>query len=231
MPKRRITRYRAAGIAVMSLIIALSLNGCGGSTEKPAVVPPSLAATSKAPEPISAPAESTPEAPVQSADAPPTEDPPADSGEAPTSGPVLPSDSTGRTLTLADFFQPDPIWNGNRFDVADRRQLQGIGTDIVACNRDQGAKLELRLANNFKTLQFNVGQANNSAMSDQRLIVEVVGNNSQIDIRRIPFNVVQKISVPVSGVNALQVYFYLDDKVQSCGSGAVSAVLFDVTLG
>jgi len=147
-------------------------------------------------------------------------------------GGPLGSDAAGRKLTLADFFQPDSQWAEKRYDIADKSQVQGIGTTVQYCGTGYAPReLELRLANNFDELTFSVGQANDSLASDQNVSVEVVGNNQQIDIRSVPFNQIQEFRIPVSGVNALKIDLSLDEDVQNCGrTGSVVAVLTDITL-
>jgi hypothetical protein len=56
---------------------------------------------------------------------------------------------------------------------------------------------------------------------------EVLANNSQVEIRSVPFNEVQNFSIPVTGVNALKINLSLDDRVEDCG-GSVIAVITDV---
>jgi hypothetical protein len=147
-------------------------------------------------------------------------------------GGPLGTDAAGRKLTLADFFQPDSQWSEKRYDIADKSQVQGIGTTVVQCGTNGSTReLELRLANNFDELTFSVGQANDSLASDQNVSVEVLGNNQQIDIRSVPFNQIQEFRIPVSGVNALKIDLSLDEDVQNCGrTGSVVAVLTDITL-
>jgi len=147
-------------------------------------------------------------------------------------GGPLGSDAAGRKLTLADFFQPDSQWAEKRYDIADKSQVQGIGTTVQYCGTGYAPReLELRLANNFDELTFSVGQANDSRASDQNVTVEVLGNNQQIDIRTVPFNQIQEFRIPVSGVNALKIDLSLDEDVQNCGrTGSVVAVLTDITL-
>jgi len=89
--------------------------------------------------------------------------------------------------------------------------------------------IELRLGNNFKQLDFSVGQADNSANSDQNLSVEVLANNSQVEIRSVPFNEIQTFSIPVTGVNALKIRFGLDERVSEC-RGSVIGVITDATV-
>jgi hypothetical protein len=146
-------------------------------------------------------------------------------------GGPLGTDAAGRKLTLADFFQPDSQWAEKRYDIADKKQVQGIGTTVVQCSSGTPRELELRLANNFDQLSFSVGQANDSPASDQNVSVEVLGNNQQIDIRSVPFNQIQQFTIPVTGVNALKIDLRLDSDVQNCGrTGSVNAVLTDITL-
>lgn len=134
-------------------------------------------------------------------------------------------------MTLADFFDVDEQWTESRYDIAKSRQQLGIGAEIQSCyGPDAPDTLELRLANNFTTLKFNVGQANGSQASDQVLDVEVIGNGAQIDIRRIPFNKVQPFTIPVGGVNALVIRVYLDPETDQCDGDSVTAVLHGAVL-
>jgi hypothetical protein len=134
----------------------------------------------------------------------------------------------GRELTLADFFEPSTWWEEERYDIADQKDVQGIAAEVGTCY-GVAQELELRLANNFDTLEFSVAQANDSRESDQSLSVEIIANNSQVEIRSVPFNEVQTFTIPVRGVNALKINFGLDDRVENCG-GSVIAVVTDVTV-
>src|SRR4051794_16459170 len=96
-----------------------------------------------------------------------------------SAGGPLPTSAAGRKLTLADFFQPSSDWVEKRYDIADKSQVQGIGTTISSCNQGNAQVLELRLGNKFKQLTFSAGQANDSDASDQNLVVEVLANNQQ----------------------------------------------------
>ncbi|MEV7663402.1 hypothetical protein [Paenarthrobacter sp. NPDC089316] len=130
-------------------------------------------------------------------------------------------------MSLSNFFEPDSSWTENRYDVADKSGVSGISTSISGYS--ETSTLELRLANNFSTLTFNAGQANDSKSSDKILVVRVVGNGKQLDVRKVPFNTVQEISVPVKGVNALKIELSLDEATNR-DSKAVTAVVSDVTL-
>lgn len=156
---------------------------------------------------------------------PDVSDPVSIPGTTPTATPTI------GTLRAADFFGRNPQWSEKRFDVADRGQVQGLGTVVASCSRDSGELLELRLSNKFQRLKFAVGQDNGSTGSAQILTVEVVGNNKQIDVRGVPFNTVQDFDISVSGVNALQVHFFLDKQKEGCGRQSVIAVFFNGILG
>lgn len=155
------------------------------------------------------------------------------SSSAPTSpGGPLGTESAGRPLHLNDFFAPSQNWAEKRYDIADKSQVQGIGTTVQYCGSGYTPQeLELRLANNFDQLTFSVGQANDSQASDQSVSVEVLANNQQVEIRSVPFNQIQQFSIPVTGVNALKIQLSLDEDVPNCGrSGSAVAVLTDITL-
>ena len=159
-----------------------------------------------------------------------TSDEPSDDESSPGAA-VLSPEKKGQTLALADFFNPGSAWTENRYDVADQGSVSGIATEIGGCGSSYTPKpLELRLANNFATLKFKVGQANSSESSDQILGVRVEGNGKQIDVQQVPFNEIQDFSVKVEDVNALKLQFYLDEEGEHCGSGAVQAVMYDVEL-
>ena len=145
-------------------------------------------------------------------------------------GGPLGTDSAGRPLTLADFFQPDSSWSEKRYDIADKSQVQGIGTTVSSCSQGSARTLELRLGNKFQELSFSAGQANDSNASDQKLVVEVLGNNEQVEIQSVPFNEIRDFRIPVDGVNALKILLYLDNSVRGCGNGSVIGVITGATV-
>ncbi|MFC8040655.1 hypothetical protein ACFUOZ_14990 [Paenarthrobacter sp. NPDC057355] len=130
-------------------------------------------------------------------------------------------------MSLSNFFEPESSWTENRYDVADKSGVSGIATTISSYGSAE--TLELRLANNFNSLTFNVGQANDSKSSDKILLVRVVGNGKQLDVRKVPFNTIQEISVPAKGVNALKIELSLDD-TPSSDSKSIQAVVSDVVV-
>ncbi|MCZ2812976.1 hypothetical protein O2W15_16190 [Modestobacter sp. VKM Ac-2979] len=132
-------------------------------------------------------------------------------------------------ITLDDFFNPSAAWTEDRFDVADQKSVSGISANVSTCLDLNAPTLELRLGNNFTTLNFAAGQSNDSLDSDQNLIVTVTGNNTVLDSRTIPFNELQMFEVPVTGVNALKISMALDQGESFC-QGEVEAVITDVEL-
>jgi hypothetical protein len=208
---------RMLGTALLTSTLLLGAAGCSSFAGDSADASTTSARSTSAPETTSPAATSTSSSSSSTSSSP---------------GGPLGSDAAGRKLTLADFFQPDSQWAEKRYDIADKSQVQGIGTTVQYCGTGYAPReLELRLANNFDELTFSVGQANDSRASDQNVTVEVLGNNQQIDIRTVPFNQIQEFRIPVSGVNALKIALSLDEDVQNCGrTGSVVAVLTDITL-
>lgn len=152
----------------------------------------------------------------------------ADAGGSATDTLVIDPPRHGVPLALANFFEPDNVWSEGSENIADRKGLQGIFAEISSCG-NYSRELELRLEDNYKSLSFSVGQANNSRNINQTLTVAVQANGSQVAIKNIPFNKLQNFTVPVTSVNALQIQFYLDSQNPNCG-GSVVAVLYNAVL-
>jgi hypothetical protein len=197
------------------LVVALATSACSapGDSSPAAADPPSSAAASTS----ATPSETSPSARTST---------PASRSSAPASSTTVATEKAGSTLSLADFFEPDSSWTENRYDVADKSGVSGIAAPIDSYRLQT---LELRLANNFSNLTFNVGQANDSKSSDKMLVVRVVGNGKQLDVRKVPFNVIQEISVATEMVNAVKIEVSLEN-TDSRDSKTVSAVISDVTL-
>lgn len=128
---------------------------------------------------------------------------------------------SGSTLALADFFEPDSAWTEGSYDIADRKSLQGISATISSCSLSQALPLELRLADNYKTLTFEAGESNDSKVSDQTLTIAVQANGKQVTAKNIPFNRVQNFSIDVTSVNSLRLLFYIGP---DCGM-SVNAII------
>ncbi|THJ68002.1 hypothetical protein E8P82_04060 [Arthrobacter echini] len=230
--------------AILLVAAALTLSACstadepseanGSAAASPAptssLMPSEPVVPSTSPSSSSAPPAST-SSPDSSAPSP-SPSPEGEGEELPESedqesgAPTVPTGKAGATLGLADFFEPSSDWEENRYEVAGEANVSGISAEVSGHDESQAERLELRLANNFDRLDFTVGQANDSSSSDQTMVVQVLGNNKQLDVQQVPFNAQQPISVDVSGVNAVVINFYLED---SSTYGSVNAVLSDIT--
>lgn len=146
-----------------------------------------------------------------------------------TPGPAIGSDDRGRPIPLERFIQVDGEWETNQFDIADRSGVQGFATKTSQCSDSYAPTIEIRLGNHFESLTFKAGTSNDgSASSDQRAVVQVVGNGTVLAVHRVPFNKIQPISVDVKNVNALKIRVSLDPEIKNCGSGGAQIVLSDV---
>lgn len=243
---------RAAGGATL-LIFGLAAAGCGGATptdpsspapapvsapvSAPSVVVSSAVVTESATpsptdtaSPTGSPSAPTPTgSPVQNPSAPPATGSP---DPAATGSPrVLDPSAVGRDLTAGDFFSVPVEWRDGRVAVATERDVLGVTGPIRRCAEDEGSAqtLELRLANSFQRLSVRIGQANDSESSDAELLVRVVGNGTFIDSRRVRFNRLDTLSVPVAGVNAVKIQVFMTGKRCSEDKG-VTAVLANLRL-
>jgi hypothetical protein len=206
---------------VGALCLAMFVSACSARVEED----PTTAETEDTPS-QSTSVESTPTEPqieTPTGDVTTTSVQPIDSTESPTL-------SAGTPLRLSHFFQPTSVWTENRYNVADREDVQGIAAEVFYCSQHDDLRLELRLENKFQNLEFEVGQANTSNSSTQQLVVDVATNGTQADIRRVKFNQIQPFSISAAGVNALTIDFYLDDEIVNCGDGTVVPVVFDMVL-
>ncbi len=211
----------------MTLAVTLTGAACGGG-DGDGEAQPIGQTTSSAPETTSEPAQ-TSATPTTTSSTATTSSSPA--GASATDDGVLDEQDEGRQLGLDDFFNAGSQWEERRYDLADQKDVPGVGTTVSSCGDRSYSNqtLELRLGNNFSELTFSAAQANNSQRSDQNLVVEVVANNEQRDIRSVPFNQTQDFTLDVSGVNALVLRFYLDDAVSNCG-GSVLGVIYGATV-
>ena len=139
----------------------------------------------------------------------------------------MPTTKAGTVLGLSDFFEPPSSWVESRYEVADQADVLGISTEVTTSSEAQPEQLELRLANKFNQLDFVVGQANDSRSSSETLVVQVLGNDKQLDVQRVPFNTLQPISVTVTDVNAVKINLYLEPGGSLDG---VDAVISDIVV-
>lgn len=214
-----------AGFLIGALAFAA---GCADSdpsaraSEQPNVSTSQLTST-----PTPGPASETPtETPIETP--PETTGEPGEPTDSPTPG-VLPSEAAGRPLTLSSIFSAPDGWRDGRFDVADRKQVSGIGGLIRDCGESYQQTLELRLANNFKRLKLEFGQSNSSPSSEQTMQVQVNTNGQYRDLKSAKLNVVAAMDIDVQKVNALKIIVMLKDG-DGCNSGSVEAVLTNMVL-
>lgn len=214
---------KTVGVGAAFVIGVFALAGCAAGAATIPSTPASTEATSASATPTptaTATATSTPSATSSTS--------PSSTGTsgAPTS--TVATEKAGKPLALADFFMADRAWKENRFNVADKSGISGIGAEIDTYYETDAVTLELRLANNFDELSFKVGQSNESLSSDQTLVVKVIGNGKQIDVQKVPFNTITPVAVNVKDVNALKIQVFLDEKSPRDYDPAV-AVISEVT--
>ena len=212
----KLSRIAIPGVILLG---ALPLAGCGSAAAD--------GATSARTVAITVTQTVTPTDSQTSAD--PSGDAPAAPSEVDVSPSAPPTLTAGQRLGLDAFFEPAYVWEESRYDVADRGQVQGVSALVTSCSTPRQS-LEMRLENKFKQLKFSVGQSNDSASSKYNLVVAVVANGKQVDVRNIPFNAVQDFSLPVDGVNALEVSFARNLPTGGCDSDTIRAVVFDGSL-
>lgn len=234
-------KIQTAGIVIAATLL---VSGCGGTpTEDAAPTQETVQSTQPASGTPTSVSPSLSEEVSRSATAEPSEGPSSvsttpDASASPSTTPsqtssitetpsTVPTAKAGATLGLADFFEPDSAWEENRYEVADQANVSGIAIEVSTSSETSAHELELRLANTFDTLNFTVGQANDSESSARVMVVQVLGNNKQLDVQSVPFNTIQPVSVPVAGVNAVVIRLYLES---SGKSGSVNAVISDISV-
>lgn len=158
---------------------------------------------------------------------------PVDGSNPSPSPTILGGNDINRPLTLRDVFQYTGEWKDDRYNLVNETGVTGIGETLSTCDENRPDILEFRLAQSFKNLSFKIGLANDSKDSNQIVSLRVIANGAQVDSQHVAFNVVQPLSYPVKGVNALQMLFVLDPV--ACqkainGSPSVNVVLTGVTL-
>jgi hypothetical protein len=125
---------------------------------------------------------------------------------------VLETSVSGRVLHLSDVFLLVGSWAEERYDLADESGVLALGAKVQCSGSDGGptASLELRLANRFSRLTFEVGQATNSETSDVPLVVDVIANSTEKrDNRTVPYNKTQNFDIDVRSVGAVKINFTL----------------------
>jgi hypothetical protein len=215
---------RTVLLGILSASLALTAGGCGG-TDNNAATPPAatitVTVTAPSAEPSSSPTSSESTGP---ADPSPVGEP--TDTETPT---TLSTDVADRPLTLSNVFEYPDAWKDGRYDVADRKQVPGIGGVLDSCGDYSPAVLELRLANNFSRFKLDFGQSNSSESSDQTMMVRIDTNGQYRDQKSAKLNQITSFDLPVPKVNALKITLYKKDST-TCGAGTVEAVLMNMVL-
>lgn len=147
---------------------------------------------------------------------PPTPSPtPSPVQEGQTDGPaIITREQAGEDLTLEYIFSHTDEWEESRFDVSARTDIRGLGSPVYCGSDKEYTSLELRLARGFDTLEFAVGQANDSPSSQATLVVEVTGNGTQLDLRRVTFDQIQQFELRITGINAVVLYFEIEERCE-----------------
>lgn len=191
---------RIVMIAPLALLAACSDAGqSASSTGAPGTVTQTVTETVTATTEVTVTVESTPtEEPVEGAETTDTESS-ATSDTVTGPGVVLPPDS--RPLGLDDFFNPSSSWEEGRWNVATKANEQGVSTEISYFDEEQ---LELRLQNQFASLRFEAGQANDSMSSDCVTKVDIFVDGELRETREFEFNVIQEFDeIDVADSNAV----------------------------
>jgi hypothetical protein len=222
---------------VPTLAVLLALAACSLDSGASSSTPTSSAgaqATSAAP---TATEFAEPTSPEGTDSVEPTEGPetgPTDTGTDPTdtaTPSAVPTDRIGQPLGLNDAFAVSQGWTEERWSIASQKDVRAMGATLTSCGPDEGAQLDFRLRHDFHSLSMKVGQADTSQSSDSTLVVEVIGNGKQREIRQIRFDVLQPITVSVDDVNALQIRLYLDPDDEDCTTaGSVIGTISALTL-
>ena len=105
-----------------------------------------------------------------------------------------------------------------------------MGAPIDCNSNGPQAVIELRPADRFSKLSFNIAQANNSQSSNASLIVDVIANaDDKLDNHAIPFNKIQSFSENIADVGAVKIEFTVPCP-QNSDEGSVVAVLENMTV-
>lgn len=191
--------------------VSLALSGCAGSEAEGDVA--AAASTVTTTQTVTAPAETVTVAPDavtvtvettnEDAEPPsPTTEDEAQSEETDsaddTTAIELPADD--QPLGLDDFFNHDSSWEEGRWNVANRANERG-----VSINLRYHTELELRLQNQFTSLRFDAGQANDSASSECLTKVDIMVDGEVRETREFGFNMIQEFAgIDVADGNAVK---------------------------
>src|SRR5215204_5703652 len=122
---------RVAGSALLGVGLLLALTGCAGDALNP----------NKAAETTTSSEQTTSSPETSAGETTTSETTTAEPSDDATDGPLDPEDE-GRKLTLNDFFMPAGNWEEQRYDLAEKKDVQGIATTESGCGDDYAQELE-----------------------------------------------------------------------------------------
>ena len=212
------TGARTASGSCLLVGLALALAACGGG---PAPAGQQSSSSQPSTTSVAPPSPGTTDAPSAASPSPSEEtssalesDPEPSSDDTPRP-PVLTKDASDRDLTTSDFFKKPEGWQDGRFSAAGKQDLPAVSGIVDDCQLEVDEytpAVELRLANNFSTISMVVAQGDDSEQSDAVLNVRAEGNGTYKDTAHVAFNTTKSFSVPVNGVNAFKLQFWLSGK-------------------
>lgn len=229
-------------------LATLSLVGCGAADSSNQAVETAASAyqTTQAPNvstSTAAPAESTSSSsstPSQSATTLA-----ASTAESSAYTSNLSTEKANSYLVLNDFAGATSDWQDGLYHIAEKSEITGIGTKLTSCistpdHNDMGTSsysndtqtLRLNLGHKFETLQFEVGQGNDSQSLNQELAVRITDGSKQIgEISTVRFDEYKTVEVPVKDRNVIFLQFYMPATAgESCSSESIIPVIFNVEL-
>jgi hypothetical protein len=161
---------------------------------------------------------------------------PPDSGDESTPPDLGPEDA-GRSLTLQDIRNREEL--RREYSFADDTYkvgnvpTPGIGGPVPGCGRERNVILDLRPAQQFKTLSYRLGQdanATETGSTNLTLVTQIWGNDNEVLVtKRAKITSPTSVEADIEGVVAAQIVLYLDES--DCTSDAkVTAVLSDLKM-
>lgn len=157
---------------------------------------------------------------------------PSTSSELPTTSPSDTDTSTsgepprtGDYLSLQHFHMPEG-WEEKNYDVANRKQLLGVGTELEHDYLRKVVGLELRPGASYSRLTFETGMAMDSELSLLPMLVRVMTDGKQAELKRVAFGRIQAFDLNIQGVSAVRIRFYFDD-IKEYQNASVTPVVFN----
>lgn len=175
---------------------------------------------------------SSPTSPATSGTSTATE--PADDASTP---PELGPDDAGRTLTLQDVRNRNELRDNHGFAddtyKVGSTPTVGIGGTVEGCGRDRTVIMDLRPAQQFKTLSFRLGQdvnATETGSTNLTLVSQIWGNDNEVLVtKRAKITSSTTVEADIEEVVVAQIVLYVDNTDCDLGS-KVTAVISDLKM-